>query len=280
MNDFKVILINPEKQKIILDYRLVGNCKVADIWFNHFMKHLKNLKPDPLESRHENFTVKDVYKDFCKLAEIKPIDLEPIDQKKLNYLHNQFLDNYLKLANKQETYNVASAFHNAIHRAESHIRGVDILDLKPLRIGYGLQEEPLAESVEKFILNRYNDKIIEKNCIYLMPYESGKSPYYFFDDNEPPTDENISKIMVASVTFRGDWFIAIKQQAIPKYNEDFINFFDKVKERFYKKYKKYGLDTWPEHYEHGAVRLADPLHSYDTLQLYQTGYRYHSIVID
>jgi hypothetical protein len=54
-------------------------------------------------------------------------------------------------------------------------------------------------------------------------------------------------------------------------------FFEKIKDKFYTKYKKYGLDQWPEHYEYGAVRLANPLHTLDTMELYNSNYRYHSI---
>ena len=121
---------------------------------------------------------------------------------------------------------------------------------------------------------------MEKNCLYLLRCESGKCPISFWEENEEITSENIEKLMVANVSFVPDWFINIKQTVPPRYSKEFLDFFDKVKERFFSKYEKYGLDSWPEHYQHSDIRLANPLHNYDTLELFQAGYRYHSVLTD
>jgi hypothetical protein len=278
MSEFDVVLINPKKQKINLRYKLVEDSEIAHRWFNKCMKHLKRVSPDPVESRYIQVDLRVAYIDFCNLVGIEPTDMETIDQEKLNFLHHQFIDHVTPLMNKKETFHIAQNFHNAIHMTEALARGYDTTDMKPLRVNYGLDGQPFKNT--DVLLNRYADRVMEKNCLYLLIGESGKSPTSFFEENEEITDENIAKIMVANVSFTPEWFINIKRKVPPRYSKEFLVFFDKVKERFFKKYEQYGLDQWPEHYEYSTVRLANPLHPYDTLKLFIDGYRYHSVLID
>lgn len=278
MGEFEVVLIDSKKQKVNLKYKLVEGSEIADRWFYKCMKHLKRVAPDPVESRHVTVDLKVAYADFCDLVGIEPTDLETVDQKKLNFLHHQLLEFIPGLSNTKKTYEVANNFHNAIHLTEAMARGRDITDKKPLRVAYGLNGRPFHN--KDVLLHRYADRVMEKNCLYLLRCEGGKCPISFWEENEEITSENIEKLMVANVSFVPDWFINIKQTVPPRYSKEFLDFFDKVKERFFKKYEKYGLDSWPEHYQHSDIRLANPLHDYDTLQLFQAGYRYHSILID
>jgi hypothetical protein len=242
------------------------------------MKHLKRVAPDPVESRYVTVDLKVAYVDFCDLVGIEPTDIETVDQKKLNFLHHQLLEFIPGLSNTKKTYEVANNFHNAIHLTEALARGRDITDKKPLRVAYGLNGRPFHN--KDVLLHRYADRVMEKNCLYLLRCEGGKCPMTFWQENEEITSENIEKLMVANVSFVPDWFINIKQTVPPRYSKEFLDFFDKVKQRFFSKYEKYSLDSWPEHYQHSDIRLANPLHNYDTLQLFQAGYRYHSILID
>lgn len=278
MGEFEVVLIDSKKQKVNLKYKLVEGSEIADMWFNRCMKHLKRVAPDPVDSRYVTVDLKVAYVDFCDLAGIEPTDIETVDQKKLNFLHHQLLEFIPGLSNTKKTYEVANNFHNAIHLTEAAAKGRDITDSKPLRVAYGLNGRPFQN--KKYLLHRYADRVMEKNCLYLLRCESGKCPISFWEENEEITSENIEKLMVANVSFVPDWFINIKQTVPPRYSKEFLDFFDKVKERFFSKYEKYGLDSWPEHYQHSDIRLANPLHNYDTLQLFQAGYRYHSILID
>lgn len=278
MGEFEVVLIDSKKQKVNLKYKLVEGSEIADRWFYKCMKHLKRVAPDPVESRQVTVDLKVAYADFCDLVGIEPTDLETVDQKKLNFLHHQLLEFIPGLSNTKKTYEVANHFHNAIHLTEAMARGRDITEKKPLRVAYGLNGRPFHN--KDVLLHRYADRVMEKNCLYLLRCEGGKCPISFWEENEEITSENIEQLMVANVSFVPDWFINIKQTVPPRYSKEFLDFFDKVKERFFKKYEKYGLDSWPEHYQHSDIRLANPLHDYDTLQLFQAGYRYHSILID
>ena len=278
MGEFEVVLIDSKKQKLNLKYKLVEGSEIADRWFNLCMKHLKRVAPDPVDSRYTKVDLKVAYVDFCDLAGIEPTDMETVDQKKLNFLHHQLLEVIPGLSNTKKTFDVAQNFHNAIHLTEALAKGRDITDSKPLRVAYGLKGKPFSH--RNILLNKLYDAKQQKNCLYLLPSESGKCPISFFEENEEITSENIAKIMVANVSFVPDWFINIKQTVPPRYSKEFLDFFDKVKERFFSKYEKYGLDSWPEHYQWSSIRLANPLHNYDTLQLFQAGYRYHSVLID
>jgi hypothetical protein len=278
MGEFEVVLIDSKKQKVNLKYKLVEGSEIADRWFNRCMKHLKRVAPDPVDSRYVTVDLKVAYVDFCDLVGIEPTDIETVDQKKLNFLHHQLLEFIPGLSNTKKTFDVAQNFHNAIHLTEALARGRDITDKKPLRVAYGLNGRPFHN--KDVLLHRYADRVMEKNCLYLLRCEGGKCPMTFWQENEEITSENIEKLMVANVSFVPDWFINIKQTVPPRYSKEFLDFFDKVKERFFSKYEKYSLDSWPEHYQHSDIRLANPLHNYDTLQLFQAGYRYHSILID
>jgi hypothetical protein len=278
MGEFEVVLIDSKKQKVNLKYKLVEGSEIADRWFNRCMKHLKRVAPDPVDSRYVTVDLKVAYVDFCDLVGIEPTDIETVDQKKLNFLHHQLLEFIPGLSNTKKTFDVAQNFHNAIHLTEALARGRDITDKKPLRVAYGLNGRPFHN--KDVLLHRYADRVMEKNCLYLLRCEGGKCPMTFWEENEEITSENIEKLMVANVSFVPDWFINIKQTVPPRYSKEFLDFFDKVKQRFFSKYEKYSLDSWPEHYQHSDIRLANPLHNYDTLQLFQAGYRYHSILID
>jgi hypothetical protein len=278
MGEFEVVLIDSKKQKVNLKYKLVEGSEIADRWFNRCMKHLKRVAPDPVDSRYVTVDLKVAYVDFCDLVGIEPTDIETVDQKKLNFLHHQLLEFIPGLSNTKKTFDVAQNFHNAIHLTEALARGRDITDKKPLRVAYGLNGRPFHN--KDVLLHRYADRVMEKNCLYLLRCEGGKCPMTFWQENEEITSENIEKLMVANVSFVPDWFINIKQTVPPRYSKEFLDFFDKVKQRFFSKYEKYSLDSWPEHYQHSDIRLANPLHNYDTLQLFQAGYRYHSILID
>ena len=278
MGEFEVVLIDSKKQKVNLKYKLVEGSEIADRWFNRCMKHLKRVAPDPVDSRYVTVDLKVAYVDFCDLVGIEPTDIETVDQKKLNFLHHQLLEFIPGLSNTKKTYEVANNFHNAIHLTEALARGRDITEKKPLRVAYGLNGRPFHN--KDVLLHRYADRVMEKNCLYLLRCEGGKCPMTFWQENEEITSENIEKLMVANVSFVPDWFINIKQTVPPRYSKEFLDFFDKVKERFFKKYEKYGLDSWPEHYQWSAIRLANPLHNYDTLELFQAGYRYHSVLTD
>ena len=275
-NNFTVILSN-RKNQIKLEYELADN-KIARMWFNKCMKHLKRVDPDLLWAGDIRKDIKESFKDFIDLTNVTPIDLTDVNQDTLNQLHHILIDNYEKISHTKKGRDVIMFFHNAIHHQEDINNAVDIAEMKRLRICYGQKGDLLI--TKNFLLNRYMDRVMEKNCIYLLPVEPGKSPYIFFKDNEEITDQNIEKIMCATITFRPDWYINIKKIIPKKFSNEYLIFFDKIKDRFFKKHEKYGLDQWPEHYEYGSVRLANPLHNHDTLQLFQEGYRYHSVLID
>lgn len=278
MDEFEVVLIDSKKQKLNLKYKLVEGSEIADMWFNRCMKHLKRVAPDPVDSRYTKVDLKVAYMDFCDLVGIEHTDMETVDQKKLNLLHAQFIDHVPKFRNRQKEFDIIQTFHNAIHMTEKLDRGLDITDMKPLRVSYGLKGKPFSH--RNILLNKLYDAKQKKNCLYLLPSEGGKCPISFWEENEEITSENIAKTMVANVSFVPDWFIAIKEKVPPRYSRNFLDFFDKIKERFFSKYEKYGLDSWPEHYQWSAIRLANPLHNYDTLELFQAGYRYHSVLTD
>ena len=242
MGEFEVVLIDSKKQKVNLKYKLVEGSEIADRWFNRCMKHLKRVAPDPVDSRYVTVDLKVAYVDFCDLVGIEPTDIETVDQKKLNFLHHQLLEFIPGLSNTKKTFDVAQNFHNAIHLTEALARGRDITDKKPLRVAYGLNGRPFHN--KDVLLHRYADRVMEKNCLYLLRCEGGKCPMTFWQENEEITSENIEKLMVANVSFVPDWFINIKQTVPPRYSKEFLDFFDKVKERFFKKYEKYGLDSF------------------------------------
>ena len=242
-NNFKIIFQNKEKQVFDVDYTL-NDTVVADKWFNK-IKHLRFVPIDKTESEQVDLSnIKQIYLDFCKFAELEPIELEQIDQDVLNQLHKIYETSHQHVSKKKNN-DILYKFHHAVHYHETN----DHVQTK-INVGWGVKEGLLTEN---FLCNSHYEPTIKANNIYLSWAELGKRPMDYWKDKEPNSKTRFEELAKPHITLRAKFFIA-QNDIMPKKLEDtFLKWFDPYKESWL---NKYNLNKWDEIDEHSAPLLA------------------------
>ena len=234
---FKIIFDN----NIEVNYRL-HDTELAEKWANK-IKHLQNVPIDSIESRIEDFSdIKQIYSKFCKFADIDPIDLDPLNQDKLNQLHQIYEEQHDRLSRLKDN-NILYRLHHAVHFHEGH-------STKNIHVGWGTREGILTDQFEchKF----YEDNII-KNYIYLPWSELGKKPRSYWKDQEPNDQKRFNTLAKPHTTFRAKFFIATKDKNPELFDENFVEWFDKYKQRWF---EHHNIKKWDSVDEDSAPLLA------------------------
>jgi len=272
---FEIVFINKKTAdtKSIL-YTLSDN-EVAAKWIK-CMKHLRNIEPYSMDSNLvQPRNIRKVYKEFCQAAKIKPIKFNKIDQNLLNSFHEQYMDYNMRLAVNEDRH-LLYEFHQAIHHAESEMDSDNFYRYTQMhQISYSYKA---AAFQEEFPCNRYYSSSLKKDNLYLLYSDSGKKPYNYYYDGEPPEFEKVKKTMVSHRTFIPNWFVCLQDRDPGQLPSKFYDFFEPFKAWFL---KTYNLDKWDHVDENSAVLLATPSTDQDVADLLlHQGYEYSHIKLD
>ena len=242
-NRFKLILKNSNNQEIDVDYTL-HNSVLARKWADK-IKHLKNVQISATETQINDVSdIKEVYKKFCELADLRPIHIQKLDQPTLNKLHEIYENNHQALSTKSHS-DILYKFHHSIHFHETFTKKIPAL-----LVGWGVYEGPLTET---FDCHRYYDKMLKQNNIYLPWAELGKTPLYYYMNGEPNDQIRFNKLCKPHMTFRAKFMVALKDKTPEKFSPSFTTWFNRFKSSWL---EKYGLDDYTEMHEYSAPLLA------------------------
>ena len=240
---FKIILKNQENKDIDIEYAL-HNSLLAEKWIKK-IKHLKRVAIDPVESNIIDVSdIQDIYKKFCEFANLEPIDIEPLDQSKLNELHKIYEEQHETLS-RIKNNEILYKFHHSIHHNENVSKGES-----KIVIGWGINEGPLSE---QFDCHSYYADKIEKNNIYLPWAELGKKPFAYYTDKEPNNQTRMVELCKPHMTFRAMFFISLEDITPRKFTPDFSKWFDQYKQAWFKEYK---IQEYTPIHEQSAPMLA------------------------
>lgn len=242
-NTLKIILHNSDKQEIDLDYKLHDSL-LAQKWAKK-IKHLQRIPIDPIESyTHDVSDIKTIYKEFCEVAELQPIDIDNLDQGVLNQLHKIYEDQHEVLSGHKDKA-ILYKFHQSIHFNEDPQRGKG-----EITVGWGTKEGILTE---QFDCHSYYADQIEKNNMYLPPTELGKQPLNYWKDNEPNDQERFNQLCKPHKTFRAKFFISLYDRVLEKFSPDFIQWFSHYKQDWLETHK---IQDYTETHHYSAPLLA------------------------
>ena len=251
-NSFKLIFKDKNNQEIDLDYQLHDSV-IAEKWFKK-IKHLKNIPIDLVESyQTDTSNFKKIYIDFCKFANIEPIKFKTVNQDLLNKSHNLFEKMHNKLSKKKNN-SILYKFHYSIHSTENSNRSNKH---NQLYIAWGAKEGPLTET---FNCNEYYENYIKKNNIYLPWAELGKTPHNYWLNQEPNDQKRVNELCKPHITFRGKFFIAIKDRIPLALDSSFYKWFEEYSKKWFEHYK---IKKWDEIDEGSAPLLAVADHTHN-----------------
>lgn len=242
-NNFKLILRNSEDKQFDIDYKLHDSL-LAGKWFKK-IKHLRHVPIDPVESEVIDVSdIQNIYKDFCKFANLEPITIKSLDQSTLNRLHKIYEEQHDALS-RLNNNEILYKFHHSIHYSE------DISKSKSkMPVGWGINEGPLTEQFDCY---SYYDDEVRKNNMYLPWAELGKTPFQYYTDNEPDNQRRMLELCKPHTTFRAKFFIGLSDITPSEFPLGFLKWFDQYKEAWY---KKYNLEEYSKKHEHSAPILA------------------------
>jgi len=239
---FKIIFDN----NIEVNYRL-HDTELAEKWANK-IKHLQNVPIDPIESGIEDFSdIKQIYNEFCKFANTEPIELEPLNQDKLNQLHRIYEEQHHRLS-KLKNNTILYRLHHSVHFHEG--LGSNTKSLKNIAVGWGKYEGILTNQYKCY--DFYEDRII-KNNIYLPWSELGKTPRTYWENKEPNNQNRFNTLAKPHTTFRAKFFIATKDKNPELFDKNFVEWFDKYKQRWF---EHHNIKKWDSVDEDSAPLLA------------------------
>ena len=242
-NNFKLILKNSDNKELDLDYELHDSL-LAEKWAKK-IKHLKRVAIDPVESNIIDVSdIQDIYKKFCEFANLEPIDIEPLDQSKLNKLHKIYEEQHETLS-RIKNNEILYKFHHSIHYNENIPN-----EESKIVVGWGINEGRLTEQFDCY--SYYADKI-EKNNIYLPWAELGKKPFAYYTDKEPNNQKRVNELCKPHMTLRAKFFISLKDITPSKFTPDFSKWFDQYKQAWFKAYK---IQEYTPIHEYSAPMLA------------------------
>lgn len=257
----KFQIVFTKNNDLVLDYNLHDSL-LADKWFKK-IKHLQKIQIDPIQSELVDLkNLEKIYLEFCKQYDIKPTKIKKFNsQETLNKLH-EIYEIHSKSKNHSD---VLHKFHHAIHIAEDRSRKMEI------HVGWGVKEGPLTET---FLCNSYYEKGLKKNNIYLPWAELGRKPLQYFDREEPNEQSRINELCKPHITLRGKFCICLHDFDGNSFSPEFETWFKKYKAQWC---KHWGINDWTEKDEYSAPLLATPSHTYDVLELVNTGYKFKHI---
>jgi len=258
-NQFKIFFKDSKNNIIDLDYYLYDS-EVAQKWFKK-IKHLSNVPIDPIESELVNLTdLSKIYKEFCEFANLQPINVDEINQDKLNQLHKIYEQSHDQLSRKKDS-EILYRFHHSIHFHEgTH-------ESNSINIGWGVKEGPLTE---KFYCNSYYENNIIKNNIYLPWTELGKKPLDYWRDKEPNDHARFIELAKPHITLRATFSIAKKTVFPVELDKNFIEWFTAYKQPWL---EHHNIKKWDSIDENSAPLLAVADHTEDINPL-----RFHKIL--
>lgn len=268
--EFKVFVKNKEGHQMSFIYTLQDN-PIAELWYKS-MKHLRNVECHGIDSlRQEPRDIKTCYVEFCKFAQIEPLEFDHIDQSVLNIFHEQFMHHNDVLSRKKNN-DILYEFHQSIHSMERQNSGISRHD-DMHRVCYSRFSAPFHK---KFPCNLYYADQVVKDNLYLLIADSGKRPLECWSDGEANDENNIDKTMIAHYTFKPDWFISLQSKQPRPLSDKFYEWFEKHKATFL---KKYGLNKWDEIDETTSVLLARPKTPSHISDYIKKGYSFNTLEI-
>ena len=242
-NKFKLVFQNTDNQEIDVDYTLHESI-LAEKWANK-IKHLKNVQIDETEAQTNDVSdLKGIYKKFCELADLVPIEIKALDQPTLNRLHEIFEQHHDTLARKSNNETLYK-FHHAIHYHETSTKKTPAIF-----VGWGVYEGPLTET---FDCHRYYAEMLEQNNIYLPWAELGKTPLYYWMTGEPNEQMRFNELCQPHRTFRAKFMVALRDRSPEKFNPSFTEWFNRLKPNWL---EKHGIEDYTEMHEYSAPLLA------------------------
>ena len=253
---FKIIFNND----IDIDYRL-HDSELAEKWASK-IKHLQNVPIDSVESCMEDFSdIKGIYAEFCKFANIEPINLAPLDQRKLNQLHQIYEEHHDRLSRLKDN-TILYKLHHSVHFHE-----VGTTE-KNINVGWGTHEGMLTKQYKCY--NFYEDSII-KNYIYLPWAELGKTPQTYWKDKEPSNQDRFNTLAKPHTTFRAKFFIASEDKEPAPLEPDFVEWFGNYKQGWF---AHHGVNKWDNINEDSAPLLATTNYKGS-----MEGFRFNKIIV-
>ena len=235
---FKIIFDND----IDIDYRL-HDSELAEKWASK-IKHLQNVPIDSVESCMEDVSdIRELYAEFCKFANIEPINIVPLDQGKLNQLHRIYEEHHDRLSRLKDN-TILYKLHHSVHFHEGGT------NKKNIKVGWGTYEGILTKQFKCY--NFYEDSII-KNYIYLPWAELGKTPVTYWKDKEPNDQTRFNQLAKPHTTFRAMFFIATEDKVPSPLNTEFVEWFKLYKEEWF---AYHGIPNWNNILEQSAPLLA------------------------
>jgi len=255
-NKFKIIFDND----IDVDYRL-HDSELAEKWASK-IKHLQNVPIDLIESHIEDFSdIKGIYAEFCKFANIEPIDLALLDQRKLNQLHQIYEEHHDRLSRLKDN-TILYKLHHSVHFHEGGTTE------KNINVGWGKHEGLLTKQFKCY--NFYEGSII-KNYIYLPWAELGKTPRTYWKDKEPNNQDRFNTLAKPHTTFRAKFFIASEDKKPAPFDANFVEWFGNYKQEWF---AHHGVNKWDNINEDSAPLLATTNYKGS-----MKGFRFNKIIV-
>ena len=252
---FKIIFHDKDKNITDVKYHL-HDTDLATKWFAK-IKHLSRIEIDEVESELIDLSnLQKIYSDFCSFSGLEKIDISEIPtQNECNMLHKIYELNHDRLS-RQKNNNILYKFHHAIHYAEKADKSLNT----KINIGWGVKEGPLTQNMN---CQPFYENQLEKNNLYLPWAELGKTPYTYWENNEPSDQRRFDSLCRPHITFRAKFFIALCDLKKPTvFPNQFNQYFNQFKSAWLDKHK---IDDWSEKHEWCAPLLA---HTDDKIDLF------------
>jgi hypothetical protein len=229
------------KNGLDVDYRL-HDSELAEKWASK-IKHLKNLPIDPIESYTEDVSdIRGIYNEFCNFAGIKPIEIDPLDNFKLNQLHQTYEEHHDRLSRLKNNA-ILYKLHLSVHFHQDKTSA-------NIHVGWGKHEGPLTKQFNCY--DFYEDSIV-RNYIYLPWSELGKTPMKYWKHQEPSDQSRFNALAKPHTTFRAKFYIALQDVTPQPFNEAFVEWFDHYKQGWL---AHHGLAKWENVNEYCSPLLA------------------------
>ena len=261
------ILLKKQESEIELKYSL-NNTELAELWYKK-IKHLSPVPVSKVESGLEDtLNLNKIYEKFCDFAKIKYRPIPNFSQDNLNGLHEIYEKSHEKLS-KLKDNEILYIFHHAIHENEKKS-----FEDKNINVGWGIKEGILTSV---FQCNKFYEKSLRRNHVYLPWAELGKKPLIYWKNREPDNQARFLQLAKPHLTFRAKFFIQAEDQEPKQLPADFIEWFSKYKKSWL---EYHNISKWDETDEFCAPLLGIPEHKQDINRLRNEGYKFHRIIYD
>ena len=234
------ILFNNDAE---VDY-FIHETELAEKWFAK-IKHLSKVPVQPHDSGMGDLSdLHEIYKEFCKFAEIDYEPFDQVDQELCNRLHKLYEDNHDRLAGVRNN-TILYKFHSSVHAHEyTKDKNTGIVT------GWGVYEGPLTQY---FNCGDFYEKKMLRNNLYLPWSELGKKPLTYFKNQEPNDQTRFNALYKPHTTFRAMFKVATENRSPSALDPAFLQWFEQYKQGWL---KHHGIHKWDEIDEHSAPLLA------------------------